>query len=88
MTDDQIAAVIQDRFERWGKFLREHHSTPLLVLGIDAQGNEPSVMTCEGQDDEFLIKLLDVAKVMLRHGSSEQLDAKTVRRHRNWRPVL
>lgn len=47
-----VDAVIEDRFGRWGKFLREQRATPILMVGLTAgPGSAFVVTTCEEMTD-------------------------------------
>jgi hypothetical protein len=47
-----IDAVIEDRFARWGKFLREQAATPILMVGLTrGPGSAFVVTTCEEMTD-------------------------------------
>jgi len=67
MTPEQIASVTQDRFGRWSQNLRNAHATPILVLGIDTSSGQAVVCTCEGFDDDTVIKILESARAMIRN---------------------
>ena len=48
-----IEDVIADRFERWGKFLREQNATPIMMIGLTrGPGSSFVVTTVEDMSDD------------------------------------
>jgi hypothetical protein len=68
LTDAEIAAVIEDRFGRWGGFLRGQRATPLLVVGLDIEEGRAFVTVPEGVPTGTVIQLLEGALKLARRG--------------------
>jgi hypothetical protein len=66
MTENQIAEVIEERFGRWGQHLRDEHSTPILLLGLDPAKGQFCLCVCEETTDDQVLELVESAAAMLR----------------------
>ena len=74
MTDNQIEAVIGDRFGRRTRHLRDAHATPLFTLGLNVDRSEFVLCTLEEVPDEQVVQMLESALALMR------------RKHRDYRP--
>lgn len=73
MAPEQIQEAIEDRFGRWGKFLRENDATPSVIVGLGwpgrCRGKFELVVTCpEEMTEEMAIRQLQAAIALLKAG--------------------
>jgi hypothetical protein len=61
-----VSEAIDDRFKRWGAFLRAQNATPLCVLGLKRSTNELVVTMCEGISDDETEDMLAAALITFR----------------------
>lgn len=61
-----IPAIIADRFNRWGRFLREQNATPIMVVGLTSGPHSSLVVTtCEEMTDQQIEDTLRSALAMM-----------------------
>lgn len=46
MTQQEVAAVVEDRVTKWAKRLIEMHSTPFLLIGFGHDHRQGMAVTC------------------------------------------
>lgn len=71
LSDRQIAAGVDDRLARWGKFLRDNGALPTLIVGMKVDGNVPVVTTVEHLEDDLVAGLLEAVAAAIRAGRAE-----------------
>lgn len=75
MTRAQIGECIDDRFGRWGKFLRAQDATPTVVVGIGHPGplrdGFELMITCPEETSQAdVVQALEAALAILRRGKA------------------
>jgi hypothetical protein len=68
MSDSQIDAVIDERLESWGRFLKTRHATPGVIIGVDARNSQLVITTPKGAPDDVVEQLLMSAIILIRQG--------------------
>ena len=72
-TDREIDAAIKDRLGRWGRFLREQHALPSLIVGFTPREGKVVITTCEGMPTQLIINTLAGALELARRGKIEEV---------------
>jgi hypothetical protein len=65
-----IDETVDERFTRWGAFLKQQQATPLLVLGL-TKDRQLVLTTPAGGDDGLIVEMVAAALVMLKRGDNE-----------------